>query len=171
MKVYFSHGQESGPWGTKIKMLSAIATEFGCKVDSIDYTDTMDPDLRVEHLLTVLNQEDDQYVLVGSSMGAYVSLVASESADAAALFLMAPALYMPGFKKQQYRSNSAHIEIVHGWSDDIIPAEHSIRYAKEADCTLHLISADHSLTAAIETVADLFERFLGRVLSRPGQAS
>jgi len=166
LKVYFSHGQESGPWGTKITRLSAIATEFGCGIDSIDYTDTMDPDLRVEHLLTVLKQEDDQFVLVGSSMGAYVSLVASESVDAAAVFLMAPALYMSGFKKQQYRSKSAHIEIVHGWSDDIIPAEHAIRYAREADCSLYLISADHSLNGALDVVAGLFEQFLGRAMAR-----
>jgi len=165
MKVYFSHGQESGPWGTKITRLSAIATELGCKVDSIDYTDTMDPDLRVERLMGLLNQEDDSFVLVGSSMGAYVSLVASESVDASAVFLMAPALYIPTYKKQQYHSKCAHIEIVHGWADEIIPAEHAIRYAKEADCTLHLISADHSLNGSLEVVADLFERFLGRTMA------
>jgi alpha/beta superfamily hydrolase len=129
----------------------------------------MDPDLRVERLMGLLNQEDDSFVLVGSSMGAYVSLVASESVDASALFLMAPALYIPTYKKQQYHSKCAHIEIVHGWADEIIPAEDAIRYAKEADCTLHLISADHSLGAAIETVADLFERFLGRAMSRSRQ--
>lgn len=48
MKVYFSHGKESGPWGTKIKRLAATAREYNCDVDSIDYTDTFDPDLRVE---------------------------------------------------------------------------------------------------------------------------
>jgi hypothetical protein len=31
---------------------------------------------------------------------------------------------------------------VHGWSDDVFLPEKSIRYAKEADCTLHLISGD-----------------------------
>ena len=50
MKVYFSHGKESGPWGTKIKRLAVIAEERGCAVESVDYTDTMDPDLRVERL-------------------------------------------------------------------------------------------------------------------------
>ena len=44
MKVYFSHGQESGPWGSKIKRLAAIAKEHDCEVDSVDYTDTKDPD-------------------------------------------------------------------------------------------------------------------------------
>ncbi len=160
MKVYFSHGMESGPWGTKITRLSVIAEALGCGVDSIDYTHTMNPDLRVERLLDVLNKEQDSFVLAGSSMGAYVSLVASETVDAKAVFLMAPALYMPGFKKQQYHSNCDHIEIVHGWSDDIIPAENAIKYAKAADCTLHLISEDHSLNGSLEMVADLFERFL-----------
>jgi len=164
MKVYFSHGKESGPWGTKIKRLAVIAKELGCDVDSIDYTDTMDPDLRVERLMTALNKEEDDFILAGSSMGGYVSLVASQSVDAKAVFLMAPALYMPTFKKQQYRSNSPHIEIVHGWSDEVILAEHSIKYARDADCTLHLISGDHSLNDSIEVVANLFERFLRKAM-------
>ena len=76
---------------------------------------------------------------------------------------MAPALYMPGFKHQQLDSKSAHIEIVHGWSDDVIPTDHSIRYARFADCTLHLIGGDHALSGAIETVENLFERFLATI--------
>ena len=160
MKVYFSHGKESGPWGTKIKRLAKIAEGKGCAVESIDYTDLMDPDQRVERLLEVLAREKDSFVLVGSSMGGYVSLVVSETVDAKAVFLMAPALYMPGYEGHQYSSRSSHIEIVHGWTDNVIPAEHSIRYAKEADCTLHMISGDHALNSSIETVASLFVRFL-----------
>ena len=165
MKVYFSHGKESGPWGTKIKRLAAIAMEMGCDVDSIDYTDTLDPDLRVEHLLTALSKEKQDYVLVGSSMGGYVSLVASESGDAKALFLMAPALYIPTYKRQQYHSKSPHIEIVHGWSDEVILVEHSIKYARDADCTLHIINGDHVLNSSIEVVASLFQQFLRRVMA------
>ena len=82
-------------------------------------------------------------------MGGYVSLVASAKAEAKAVFLMAPALYIPGYQHQEYPSRSKHIEIVHGWSDEIIPVEHSIRYAKAADCTLHLISGDHALNGVI----------------------
>ena len=96
MKVYFSHGKESGPRGTKIKRLAAIAEDMSCIVESIDYTDTMDPDLRVERLLEVLAGEDGDFALVGSSMGGYVPLMASEMVDAKAVFLMAPALYIPG---------------------------------------------------------------------------
>jgi predicted esterase YcpF (UPF0227 family) len=166
MKIYFSHGKESGPWGAKIKRLAAIAEGMGCTVESVDYTDLMDPDLRVKRLLEVLAREDDDYILVGSSMGGYVSLLASGSVKTKAVFLMAPALYMPGYEGRNYQSSSSHIEIVHGWSDDIIPVEHSIRYAQEADCTLHLVSGDHPLNSSLEIVANIFEQFLGRALKR-----
>jgi len=166
MKVYFSHGKESGPWGTKIKRLAKIAENMGCGVESIDYTDTMDPDLRVERLLGVLAKEQDEFVLVGSSMGGYVSLVASQEVHAEAIFLLAPALYIPGYERQEYRSRCSPIEIVHGWSDDVIPAENSIRYAQEANCTLHLISGDHPLNSSLEVVAGLFERFLEQVMTK-----
>ena len=78
MKVIFSHGKESGPWGSKIQRLAEIARRAGCDVDSIDYTDTFDPDLRVERLLERLKSEPDSVLLVGSSMGGYVALVAAE---------------------------------------------------------------------------------------------
>jgi alpha/beta superfamily hydrolase len=165
MKVYFSHGKESGPWGSKIQRLASIASEYGCAVDSIDYTDLMDPDQRVERLRNLLKKEDEDFILVGSSMGGYVSLVAAENVKAHAVFLLAPALYIPGYKQQEYYPAPAYVEVVHGWSDDVIPPEHSIRFAKEADCTLHLISGDHRLNSSIELVEDLFRQFLHRVLA------
>ena len=35
--VLFSHGQESGPWGTKIRAMADMVRELGCEADSIDY--------------------------------------------------------------------------------------------------------------------------------------
>lgn len=163
MKVIFSHGKESGPWGFKIKHLAAIAEEHGCSVDSIDYTDLMDPDQRVTRLLDILKLETEPFALVGSSMGGYVSLVASESVTTKGVFLMAPALHMPGFKKQQHESKSPLINIVHGWSDDIIPVENSIQFARQADCALHLISGDHPLNDVVKEVEVFFMRFLSKV--------
>ena len=43
---------ESGPWGTKIQRLARIAEQRDLKVESVDYTVTMDPDLRVEVYLS-----------------------------------------------------------------------------------------------------------------------
>lgn len=165
MKVIFSHGKESGPWGFKIKRLAAIAEQMGCGVESIDYSDLMDPDSRVNRLLTVLESQTEPAILVGSSMGGYVALVASESVETKALFLMAPALYIPSFKQQQHNSLSPWIEIVHGWSDDIIPVDHSIKFAQLSNSSLHLIAGDHALNGAIETVESLFQRFMSKVLA------
>ena len=160
MKVYFSHGKESGPWGSKITKLANIAKMHGCKVDSIDYSNITDPDVRVEHLLQSLDGEDDEEViLVGSSMGGYISLVASEKIKPKGVFLLAPALFIPGYEKQAY-SYSNNVEIVHGWSDDVIPPENSIKFSKSNNCVLHLIPGDHRLKDSIETVANIFTQFL-----------
>ncbi len=113
MKIWFSHGKESGPWGSKIKRLAAVAKEYGYQVDSIDYTGLADPDLRVERLLSRLQgNSDGTIVLVGSSMGGYVSLVASEQVEVTGLFLLAPALYLPGYKTQKFSSDYPFMEIV-----------------------------------------------------------
>lgn len=155
---------ESGPWGYKIKRLAVIAERHNILVDSVDYTDTMDADVRVERLVSVLKQEPEPVILLGSSMGGYVSLVASETVETHAMFLLAPALYMPSLGKQEYTSRSPHIEIVHGWSDDIIPVENSIRYARQADCYLHVLSENHTLNDSIDVVERLFDAFLVKVL-------
>ncbi len=78
--------------------------------------------------------------------------------------MSASALFMPGLGKQEYVSRSPHIEIVHGWSDDIIPVENSIRYAKQADSYLHILSENHTLKDSIDVVERLFEAFLVKVL-------
>lgn len=170
MKVIFSHGKESGPWGSKITLLAKIARKHGFTVDSIDYRNIGDPDDRVAHLIKALTCEEEN-ILVGSSMGGYVSLVASEQAEVQAIFLLAPALYIPGYDNQEYTARNQSIEIVHGWSDDIIPPEHSIRFAREANCSLHLIPGDHRLNSSIEAVSVLFNQFLHTTVKNFNRAS
>jgi len=159
MKVVFSHGKESGPWGSKITHLAEIARQHGYEVDSIDYRGISSPDDRAIHLIKAL-ENVSKVILVGSSMGGYVSLVAAEQVAVEAIFLLAPALYIPGYAKQDYTACKQPIEIVHGWSDDIIPPEHSIRFAAKADCSLHLISGDHRLNSSLAAVSTLFDQFL-----------
>ena len=75
MKVIFSHGKESGPWGSKITAMADVAKSLGCEVDSIDYSDTMDADVRADRLIDLLKAEgSEDVVLVGSSMGGYVAV-------------------------------------------------------------------------------------------------
>jgi len=162
--VVFSHGKESGPRGTKIRVLSGIAEKHGWAARSIDYTDIMDPDVRVERLLDELAEESRRpLVLAGSSMGAYVALVAAARLRPQGVFLMAPALYMPGWKEQEHATDLERVSIVHGWNDELIPPDNVLRYARQAGCHLHLLPADHRLTMVIPELATLFESFLRRV--------
>lgn len=162
--VVFSHGKESGPHGTKIRVLSGIAEKRGWATDSIDYTDMMDPDERVTRLLDELEGESRRpLVLAGSSMGAYVSLVAAATLRPQGVFLMAPALYIPGWKQQTYATDLERVSIVHGWHDELIPPENVLKYASQAECDLHLLPADHRLAAVLPELADTFEAFLERL--------
>lgn len=162
--VVFAHGKESGPWGSKILRLADIAKQFGANVLSPDYTDLPSPDGRVAHLLALDIPARDQLVLVGSSMGGYVSTVASQSLKPTGLFLMAPAFYLPGYGNQHPETGAAHTVVIHGWHDEVIPTGSSIRFTHQHECALHLLPGDHRLTDALPDIAALFEDFLGRTL-------
>ncbi|WJG09909.1 YqiA/YcfP family alpha/beta fold hydrolase [Aliiglaciecola sp. LCG003] len=163
MKVVFSHGKESGPWGSKITKLANLSKALGLEVDSLDYTAVVNPDERVTKLNNYLQRETQPYILVGSSMGGYVSLVAAQANKPQGIFLLAPALYMPDYQHQSYPTDLSNVEIAHGWSDNIIPIDNSIKYAHQAKCTLHLIDGDHRLNASIEQVLQLYRTFLLRI--------
>jgi len=53
--------------------------------------------------------------------------------------------------------------IVHGWSDDIVPVENSIRFARQCSASLHLIDGDHRLTDNIEEIIGYFRKFIEKV--------
>ena len=134
--IYFAHGKESGPQGIKIKHLSKIADKYNINTISLDYSYTFDPDLRVEKLLSSCNIQNNRLILVGSSMGGYVSTVATKKLNPAGLFLMAPAFYMPNYKNQTPTPNSKIIWIVHGFNDDIVPFENSVKFGDTQHPTL-----------------------------------
>ena len=50
--------------------------------------------------------------------------------------------------------------IVHGWRDDIVPIEHSIRFGREYGASVHLVDADHQLHQQLRFIKYLFEYFL-----------
>jgi predicted esterase len=163
--VVFAHGKESGPWGIKIRHLAHIAKRHGATVLSPDYSDLADPDQRVARLLALTLPAHDELILVGSSMGGYVSTVASQTLKPRGLFLMAPAVGMPGYAVQNLLSGETEACIVHGWQDEVIPVGNAIEFAKATQAELHLIKADHRLATVLPTVGQLFEDFLFRIIS------
>lgn len=162
--VVFAHGKESGPWGSKIRYLAALAEQRGCQVLSPDYSDLMDPDARVARLLVLDLPAHSSLILAGSSMGGYVSALASVPLRPAGLFLMAPAFYMGIGAEQAPVSGAAHTCVVFGWNDEIIPVEHGIRFAREQRAALHVFDSDHRLESVLPEIGVLFARFLDTVL-------
>ena len=75
--VIFSHGQESGPWGSKIQSMAETVRAMGCEADSIDYQGIADPTDRVDKLVASCERIKDPVVLVGSSMGGHVATAAA----------------------------------------------------------------------------------------------
>jgi len=158
--VIFSHGQESGPWGSKIRAMAEMVKGIGCSADSIDYQGIADPTERVSKLIAECADIDDPLILVGSSMGGHVATTAAASLNAAGLFVLAPAYYMPGHEDLTPTPPEMPICIVHGWNDDIVPVENSIRFAAACKAELHLLDSDHRLTANIDEINYYLKRFI-----------
>lgn len=167
--VIFSHGKESGPQGTKIKYLAKIAEARGAKVLSPDFSDLSDPDQRLRRLLALELPPHDHLVLVGSSMGGYVSTVASRSLKPAGLFLLAPAFYMLGYEHQDPEPASATTVVVIGWNDQVVPVRKVIGFAERFRTDLHVVDSDHRLNDALGQIGAIFDGFLSRSLSSATQ--
>lgn len=158
--VIFSHGQESGPWGTKIRAMAGRVKAMNCAADSIDYQGIEDPADRVQKLLHECRGIDDALVLVGSSMGGHVATAAAAELKASGLFVLAPAYYMQGCEELTPEPPAMPICIVHGWRDDVVPVANSIRFAQSCRAELHVLDSDHRLTANIDEINYYLQRFI-----------
>jgi len=161
--VIFSHGQESGPWGTKIRAMADNVRALGCEADSIDYQGIADPTERVRKLVDSCRNVTAPIVLIGSSMGGHVATAAAERVAAVGLFVLAPAYFMPGYEELTPDAPDIPITIVHGWHDDVVPVENSIRFARKCSATLHIVDGDHRLTGNIDEINHYLARFINGI--------
>src|SRR5450432_2508063 len=132
--------------------MAAVVRDLNLGVESLDYRGIDDPAQRVEKLVAAGRQLIAPLVLVGSSMGGHVAAAAAGRLEAAALFLLAPAFYMPGFEQYTPQDVAAPTAIVHGWHDDVVPVGNSIRWAKEHRATLHILDSNHRLEDQIGAI-------------------
>jgi pimeloyl-ACP methyl ester carboxylesterase len=162
--IIFSHGKDSEPWGQKILAMAEVAKRHGLRVESVDYRGIDDPTGRVQKLLEFCKSVPGELLLVGSSLGGHVAATVSAHVPVRGMFLLAPAFYMPGYERYTPVPAECPIAIVHGWNDDIVPVENSIRFAKTYASELHVLDSDHRLTANIADICALLDQFLQRVL-------
>ena len=157
--VIFSHGKVTGPKGSRIQALSKIASRLGYEVESLDYR-RLPTNERVEKLNRYLEDLTRPYVLVGTSMGGYVSAVSALSHDPLGIFLISPALYLDGYAEAEVEKLSCPTTVVHGWDDDIVPVQNVIKFAQSAGASMHIFAGGHRLREKLSETELCFEQFL-----------
>ncbi len=163
--VFFSHGKESGPKATKIQAMQQVCNELGISCSSLDYRGMEAVAPRVERLRNAMDSVSDDIVLVGSSMGAYVSLKAMQGkTNVVGLYLMAPAVGLPGYEVDDMALGRCQTEIIHGWLDDIVPPSKVIEFAQTHQLSLHLVKDEHRLASSVELIKVEFSLFLRKFI-------
>lgn len=164
MHVVFSHGLESGPWGGKICHLAEIAGILGCTVESLDYQGISSLRQRVtilsDYLQASCTTDLKRVILVGSSMGACVSIAAARVNPVAGLFLLAPAFGLFDELSMDLHPNAGKAEVVHGWHDELISAEKVFNWSLQHRCTLHLVNDSHRLLFTLPEIGSWLREFI-----------
>lgn len=161
-----SHGLHSSPNASKVSALARVAQALGWSHERPDYSqidaasDVRDIPRRLERLLQSARRVSGPLVLAGSSMGAYISALASLQVRPAGLFLMAPPVALPGYPQ---RLDAARVptRVIHGWHDELIAAQDVVDWCAERSVPLLLLDDNHRLEGHVDAIADEFGRFLG----------
>ena len=164
-----SHGFESGPDATKVTALAEAAERLGWTHERPDYTDLDakrevgelgDVPARLQRLLQLAQAAAARgpLVLAGSSLGAWISAQASLQVPLRGLFLMAPPIW-PG-ERHAMQAADVPVSILHGWHDELIPAQQVVDWARARNARLLLVDDSHRLSAHVAASADAFAAFL-----------
>ena len=161
-QIILSHGRESGPNATKITRLDEIASARGYHCQRPDYGTEAEAAARIEKLLTHIDGNAASRVLAGSSMGAYISAMASLQVDVAGLFLLAPPIFFRGTEAAM-RLRCAKVTIIHGWHDELIDPAEVIGFARAYGAKLVLVKDDHRLKNSMPAIEHEFALFLAEL--------
>ena len=164
-----SHGFESGPDATKVTALAEAAEALGWSHERPDYTDLDgrrevselgDVPARLERLLALAQDAARRgpLVLAGSSLGAYISALVSLQLPVAGLFLMAPPIRMG--RAHPLEAAAVPTSIIHGWRDELIPADEVVMWAQARRDRLLLVDDSHRLSDHVESSKLAFAELL-----------
>ncbi len=165
--VVYSHGKDSSPYSRKAVALQETCASEGYQLITVDYRGIDSPQERVLKLVDACKDVVESLVLIGSSLGAYVSLAAAPILHARGVFLLAPAVYFDGLPPLREEALECPIAIVHGWNDDVVPLEHSLRLGRRYRATVHIVEDDHLLHRQMGMIRYCFENFLVNLEPRP----
>ncbi len=166
--IILSHGSDSGPDATKVSALARVAEAQGWTTHNPDYREedrlgyAGSVPRRIERLVAAMHDAPRPLVLAGSSMGAFVSGLASLRAPCDALFLVALPIAIPGCPE---RFDAAHVPgmLVHGYRDDLCPVDAAVDFARARGMPSLLLDDDHRLANHVALLERQFALFLQSV--------
>ncbi|MDN6320374.1 MAG: alpha/beta hydrolase [Marinobacter sp.] len=164
--VFLSHGLESGPGSTKIQALKNVAETFdNVQAHAIDHKSSKDPEVRIAQMndaMSASGAAPEDIILAGSSMGGWVCAQTSANTPVSGCFLLAPALAMPDYPQSSPRIQAQHVQIIHGWDDEVVPVVPVIELAQGQSLPVLVLPDGHRLENSLERVVEEFRAFLSR---------
>ncbi|HEX7342207.1 MAG TPA: alpha/beta fold hydrolase [Rhodanobacteraceae bacterium] len=166
--IILSHGSGSSPEASKVSALARVAEQLGWTTERPDYRDSDALGLaesvapRVQQLVARMQASVTPPLLVGSSMGAFVSCLASLKAPCAGLFLMALPMPPADSAKAFDLDRRVPAMCVHGYADDVCPPQPTLDFARERGVPCLLVADGHRLADHLDTVIGQFRLFLER---------
>ncbi|MBS0591291.1 MAG: alpha/beta hydrolase [Proteobacteria bacterium] len=162
--LILSHGLESGPDATKVAALAKVAAARNVSNVRPDYRDLdVGRDVRgIDARIARLKSHapvDGPVVLAGSSMGAFISALASTELHCVGLFLIALPVVIPGYARPLTAAN-VPTTLVHAWDDELCPVDATIDFARARGDAITVLRDDHRLSRHVDVIAEQFRLFL-----------
>ena len=149
--LYFFHGLESGPHGTKFRRLSADVDVVSPDFQGMDIWQRLDKAARLTEGRTDL-------IVVGSSFGGLLAaLLYSRHPDRfRGYVLLAPALHHDAADQVERMPESAIV--IHGTRDDVVPLEAVRERCAQHDVEVTEVDDDHRLHGSLEVMVEAVRR-------------
>jgi predicted alpha/beta-hydrolase family hydrolase len=168
-QIILSHGLNADPTATKISALAAQAEAQGWRTQRPDYRDDDARGIvacvppRIARLRATIEALSTPPLLVGSSMGAFVSGLASLDVPVLGLLLLATPTSIPGYARAFDLRDGVPTVLIHGWRDDVCPPSGVQLFAAQRRLPLLLLDDDHRLGASMDAMSLQFQSLLDRL--------
>lgn len=168
-QIILSHGSDSGPDATKVSALAALAESLGWRTHRPDYSAddarghaaSVAP--RIARLRATVEALEAPPLLVGSSMGAFVSGLVSLDVPVAGLLLLATPSEIPGYARKFDLRGGVPALLIHGWRDEVCPLAGTHAFAAGRRLPLLVLDDDHRLGASMDMIAAQFRLLLDQL--------
>lgn len=165
-QIILSHGSDSSPEATKVSALAAVAETLGWRTQRPDYraddarghAGSVVP--RIARLRATIDALEAPPLLVGSSMGAFVSGLVSLEVPVAALLLLATPAEIPGYPRAFDLDHRVPSLLIHGWRDEVCPLPGVNAFAAKYRLSLLVLDDDHRLGASLDVITAQFRLWL-----------